>query len=154
MKEAETRADQVHFCTENQNVSLSSQGEKTEAPACVQHGGSSLLGPGPPPSSSALAWQAQHWLGFQNKQVGLKVGQARTECLWPALRLCVKSPLTLFPGGWQPGKRRRVNNEFRGTWFETHLCTLGWPHEASGTPGCGLSVLCIFSQQTPRNSPS
>uniref|UniRef100_A0AAA9RVQ7 C-type lectin domain family 4 member F n=1 Tax=Bos taurus TaxID=9913 RepID=A0AAA9RVQ7_BOVIN len=26
MKEAETRADQVHFCTENQNVSLSSQG--------------------------------------------------------------------------------------------------------------------------------
>lgn len=119
MKEAETRADQVHFCTENQNVSLSSQGEKTEAPACVQHGGSSLLGPGPPPSSSALAWQAQHWLGFQNKQVGLKVGQARTECLWPALRLCVKSPLTLFPGGWQPGKRRRVNNEFRGTWFET-----------------------------------
>lgn len=47
MKEAETRADQVHFCTENQNVSLSSQGEKTEAPACVQHGGSSLLGLAP-----------------------------------------------------------------------------------------------------------
>ena len=54
------RVDQVHFCTDNPSVSLSSQGEKTGASACPQQGGSGLLGPGPPPSSSALAWQAQH----------------------------------------------------------------------------------------------
>lgn len=119
MKEAEMRVDQVHFCTDNPSVSLSSQGEKTGASACPQQGGSGLLGPGAPPSSSALAWQAQHRLGFPSKQVGLKVGRARAECLWPMPRLRVKSPLTLFPGGWQPGQRRRVNNEFRGTWFET-----------------------------------
>lgn len=125
MKEAETRADSVHFCTDNQSVCLSSQGEETGASACLQRGGSGLLGPGPPPSSSALAWQAQHWVGFQNKQVGLQAGQARTECLRPASRLRMKSPLTLFPGGWQPSTRRRVNNEFRGTWFETPLLHAG-----------------------------
>lgn len=38
-----------------------------------------------------------------------------------------------FPWGWQPGERKRVNFEFRGTGFESHLCTLGWSHEALGT---------------------